>query len=285
MSHNDFWSGSRQAILHPGTIRTEWGSGDHSGATLSFCNQAFRIFFLARRNQVLRGGTEYSEQIRQALEDCATTGWGTGIHDLQDAFRHLTETGGFWTDDASTAYYGGPKQVSNKSVVTAPVSIVNFMNAVDQNGAVILERSLQDFLRLIQKLADVVRGIPRESKAVRDYEKSVELIRKFKSDLELAKPWLWTVQGTDVRVGVVFSITDVLAKLQSAVGNYSLYSMFGLNQSESAIIASVIEAIGCIPVLGGFYQKAAEMIPGIADSFATAVTSYHSRIKLALSAR
>ncbi len=285
MSSNPYWNGEVMAKFDSGEVRAEWGNGEHSGTSIAFCNRAFQIFFEARQNCMKLSDHMHAEEIRKVLEDCGRTGYGTGVSDMEEAFDHYASKGGYWTDDDTTLYFGGPERVFSSAIVMAPRSIVRFMNAVDEKGSRLLVRTIRDYQKLIQKLSDLLRGSAGASAAVKDFEKSIEVIGSLKSAAEHARPWLWTAPAYETRVGHLVTVTDVIGKMQEGALAYTMFRFAGFGVTESAAVTALREAIGHVPVLGSFYQKAIDLIPAVAASFGARVRGYHDTIEMAMHAR
>ena len=56
---------------------------------------------------------------------------------------------------------------------------------------------------------------------------------------------------------------DAIGKVRSAVESFDKASRGGYGTVESVAFAAIAEGLGCIPVLGAYYQAAFQLIPGI----------------------
>jgi hypothetical protein len=283
---NGYWLGTDKATLYPNSVQADWGSGEHSGSSIRFCNKAFDIFYQARQAWLNIQWRVHAEKVKEVLEVCGTTGWGIGVHDMRDAFDHYANSGGYWVDEDVANYYGGSEKVFDK-FVTAPVSIVNFMTAVDEKGAKHLATATEDYKDGVRRLAqlDLNERSLSKSKVEKDFERSVKIISELKKRAEQVKPWLWTAPAWESHTGKLISVTNVIDKFDQGILTYTAFRMTGFESVESAAFAAMREAVGYVPVLGKFYQKAIDMIPGLASNFESTVKTYHSTIERAMSAR
>ncbi|MGB9604253.1 MAG: hypothetical protein ACP5U2_11715 [Bryobacteraceae bacterium] len=107
MQDNEYSNGNVQAVLTPEQTRASWGRGDYSGARIQLINEAFRLFYRYRTRieRVSHKDWDTYWAMLRELEDAGDTGWGLGVQDLDNAFRHLTANNGNWTDETTRAYW------------------------------------------------------------------------------------------------------------------------------------------------------------------------------------
>jgi len=272
-----YWYGNEQAHLAKGEIIASWGHEEHSETSRKFCNHAFRIFYLGRQQDLRLENRDHAGKIRRLLEDCGTTGWGSGVEDLQEAFEHFGENGGFWRDEETSLYQGGAGKAFHK-LVTGPVSIVNFMNAIDKKGVSVLANTVRSYKRQVEKLKRLELKSVSKGRIVDEFDKSAKIIGEIHTAANRVKPWLWTAPAWQKHVSALVSVTDVISKMQGGAITFTAYRMAGFDDTQSLAFAAMRQALSVVPVLGSFYQEAIDMIPGVAIDFAALVKGYHARI-------
>ena len=105
MGHtNMYWTVAREASITRPQISADWAAGDYSQTKIECLNFAFHLFYDAKTSILeCRNPTERSEMFH-ALNRCGQQGWGLGVHDMEDAFEHLIDHGGSWTDNNTANY-------------------------------------------------------------------------------------------------------------------------------------------------------------------------------------
>lgn len=252
-------SGAIQAKLDTSTVTAQWGQPGvaHSLTAIGFCNKAFEIYYNSAQNIATLEDTKLRTAAWKKLRDCASEGWGIGVWDLNDAFDHLAENGGVWKDEHLSNYYGGPKRGYN-AIVKAPRSIVNFMDAVD-GGLSFLEKVYAHYAQQAKKIADAAK---------KDHWELVGIgLGELKNKGEIVQPWLWNAPNAERYLGRAVKFADVLGNIHAGATVYVKSQQAGLGEGASRAIGIMRTAVGFVPVLGGFYGKAVEMIPGLANWF------------------
>ncbi len=261
---NSYWKGIKQAKLTRSQITASWAMQgvDHSETRINFVNRVFYIYYQSMANIRSFSDENHKRIMLKELEDAATTGWGTGIDDLEEAFEHLCKTNGLWTDDDTKNYYGGPNKVFNRPLITdVPTSIVNFADAVDSKMEK-LSSVLEDYKKQVQDLEQSYHG--------KRWKNLGTALKAVKKGGEVVKPFLWFAPPVETRLGQVVTFTKVLSNIHKGLTTYS--DATGAHMRDIAPLLGVIRTtLGWVPVLGNFYGKAVEIMPGLVTNFRTLI--------------
>lgn len=276
---NDYWNGTRQASLTRGQISAPWGAGDYSANRIALANRAFEIYYQAHRRISACTNGPHRNQMLTSLHDAAQTGWGLfdGVHDLEEAFEHLTDNGGRWTDSATGTYFGGAQKVFPRALTEGPVSCVNFLNAVDSNMSQ-LRGILERYTAQVQQISEAQR---------QDDWRTVGIVLSQVKDWgERAKPFLWWAPSTVQRpLGLTLAFVEVLSHIHSGLTTYANSIGAGLDSRTSIALGALRTAVGFLPVLGDFYGAAIDMVPGLRAWFQGLVQDRCRRIDAAARGR
>ncbi|MCA9051847.1 MAG: hypothetical protein KDA89_24080, partial [Planctomycetaceae bacterium] len=255
----DYKNGDALAKLDYDTVTAEWGRRgvSHSGTAISLSNRAFEIYYNSARNIRTLEDTKLRNAAWKKLRSCAASGWGSGADDLNEAFQHLADNNGIWKDGDTSNYYGGPKRGFN-SLVKGPQAMVNFLDAVD-GGLSTLEKVYQHYANQAKKIANAAQN---------DHWELVGIaLGEIKDKGETVQPWLWNAPNAEKHLGRVVKFADVLGNIHAGATVYVKGRQAGLSSDVSQAIGVMRTAVGFVPVLGNFYGKAVEMIPGLAAWF------------------
>lgn len=268
---NPYWDGTRQAHLDRSQITASWGARGtaHSGASIAFVNRAFEIYYQALQKIGECPDPDQSRQMLESLHDAARTGWGWGVSDLEEAFEHLHSNGGRWTDEDTKNYYGGRDKVFQRGIVTAPVSIVNFMNAVDDRVSE-LRSVMENYQRQTRDLA--------RAQEADDWERVGTILGEVKSWGERAKPLVWFAPRVERGVSGAVSLAGALGRIHTGLTTYTRAREAGFDSGTATALTALRTAVGWVPVLGDFYGKAVEMIPGLTIWFRNLIRDHTARI-------
>jgi len=249
-----YWEGIRQAHLNRGDISANWGKGDHSGTSIGFVNKVFEFYYNARQNINKCTNESHRRVMLEELEDAGTAGWGWGVDDLKEAFQHIVENKGRWTDGSTKCYFGGPNKVFRRGgLVEAPTSVVNFANSVDKKMKS-LRQVMNKYNSQTGKLDEELR------RSTTNWEEIGTILGEVKKWGERAKPFLWMAPTMQSHLGKTVSFANVLGNIHSGLTTYVNAKRAGLGDMAVAL-GAIRTALGWVPVLGSFYGKAVEMIP------------------------
>ncbi len=254
---NPYWDGTRLARLTPKQVTAAWGRPGRafSLTSIALVNRAFEIYYRALRKIRECPDPEQARQMVASLRDAARTGWGFGISDLEEAFAHLHANRGRWTDNATKNYYGGPNKVFQATIVEAPVSIVNFMNAVDSR--------MGELRKIVQHYERSVRDM-RQARRQGAWERIGRILFEVHRWGTAAKPLLWFSPKVRHRIENVVTFAGVLFRIHSGTTMYYRSRAAGFDDRTAKGLAALRTAMTWVPVLGVFYGQAVEMIPSLA---------------------
>jgi len=275
---NPYWNATKQAKLELKDVSASWAAPgkSHSLTRTHVCNRAFEIYYKAKKIIADCPNVQQTTAMDKELSNAATAGWGVGIDDLEEAFEHLHKNNGKWTDNKTTNYYGGPNKSINRMLVTeVPVSIVNFLTEVDKGMQKVASATREYNLQLPQ--------FKRASDAD-DWTKLKDYVDKAKSAAEKVHPWMWTdpiaVQRDPMitKIGgwtkTTISFLDVTSKIHDSLTMYTKAQSAGFDARSAGALAALKVACDCVPVLGSFYGKMVEMIPGLAVNWRNFIEDY-----------
>jgi len=269
----DYWAGNRLAHLERTDISAGWGSGSHSGTRIVFVNEVFQFWHDARQNIRSCLDATHKQAMTRELEDAGRTGWGVGLNDdLEEAFQHITNNRGRWTDNYTTNYFGGQNKVFRRGgLVEAPGSVVTFANAVDGKFAT-LRSAMNDFNQQTQTL-------DRQLTTSRtDWDTIGTALTQVKNWGERAKPFLWARPRVQARVGTAVSFTNALGNIHSGLTTYTSARRAGFPQGPAAAIGVLRTAVSYVPVLGNYYGGMVDLIPNLRTWFSNLIEQRIRRI-------
>lgn len=278
-NENFYWTGASCITLKRDMIhkKCKWAYGNFSGNQIAFVNLAFRTFFNARRNIMKYGDPVHRKDMTEHLEDIATTGSGWGVNDMKEACEHVygNENDQYcWTDNTTeSASFDGWTQGQHviPSVSAAfPESIVNFVRSM--NGE-LKKIDLSFLTKTFPDVDKVINAFQRDK-----YDGVVEVVKEVHKQVKNVGKFLWLVPDkqklTFGKVAKAFSYTSTLTTFNNALSTMQKYKSAGFNSKTSAAFVALQEALGCVPVLGGFYGKMVDQLP---DFFTQIKNGFASR--------
>lgn len=274
----DYWAGFRQAQLTSDQVTASWGRRGvaHSGTAITFVNRAFELYYQAHQRIESCPDGRQRQRMLEELHDAGRSGWGRGVDDLEEAFQHLDGNGGRWTDEATWNYYGGRNKVYQIMLVTAPTSIVNFMNAVDSR----MER-LREAAERFHRQAQQVNQAERANR----WEQVGQGLEQIGAWGGRAEPFMWMAPSVQARVGQTVSFAGALSNLHAGLTTYGNAIRAGMPPTAATALAGLRAALGWVPVLGDFYGRAVELIPGLAVWYRRLHEDYTRRVDRAAAGR
>lgn len=271
MSHQ-YYYGNEQASLDEGDVDARWKS--ERGA-LSTLNKAFEIYYNARK--AIRNVDD--DETRGLLERNLTKAakyWyflyyaPRKVSTLVDAFDHLDEKEGRWTDESTGAYNqpGDGILGNNVRVPVVPACAANFLKAVDENLEE-LHEALDGFAKGLGKIKE-----GSDDTAWEKVGKGLEAVEKYG---KYAKPLLWLAPEALKEGGeTLLEWNEKIAKVHGY--GTKLMTIGASNQPlDDFIIIGLTEVLNYAPVIGGFYGKIVAEIPGFAAHMEEFADSYWAR--------
>ncbi len=291
---NIYWNGEKHAELKREDVTADWiNQGGSSTRGLEATNKAFCIWY----NGVQTLQSAYSSEMEESMTECATSGWGMGVDDLEEAFEHLVTEGGKWTDDTSSSqtYNGRGIYVSNKAI---PPSATNFLKAVDK-----LTEELSPALQVYSRLSESIKflandlfdnGLSTDNSKMNMIKMHIESIN---NEAKKIKPHMWITQPlidpiplapkklpnfakmskfadridpSDAvihRMAKPVKFIDAVDKIDKSLKMYIKASTTFGDEKVGMAFAGITFALTYVPILGGFYGRMVSEIPGLADNF------------------
>lgn len=259
-------------------------------------NRAFCIYYWAKKTLNDSVGASHWSAMRDALNDCATSGWGMGVDDLQEALHHVDSNGGRWTDSSTKTYFGGRgKSYSRALISDMPVSCANFLSAVDDKLPQ-LQTALQEYQQQCQALEHLRLTEENET----DWERIKTSIDTIKTTAERVKPLMWLVPAAvqanvprlavgspaarieafsaagTTRLNQTISFLDTVGNIHDALTVYvDATQAFRGDHRMGLAFAALSYAMTFVPVLGTFYGTIIQKIPGLVTSWTEFMEQYH----------
>jgi len=297
---NEYWNGSKHAYLKKDDVSANWINASYGNRGLHATNKAFCIWYHARKTTNAANSFEMSK----TLEDCGYTGWGRGVDDLDEAFKHLIKNNGKWTDNTSGSFmynghcgdYMATGNGINVPHDAIPPSCRNFLTAVDDMTPK-LQKVMQEYQRLLSAI-QTIKLKPDSPKS--DWERLKDNMETIKKSAEEVSRYLWLAPPTlqtflpyttprRVMINRLSDVTDKLTmrtnqtvKFLDVVGNLhdslTLYvqatQAFNSDKRIGLAFAGLSYALTYIPVLGSFYGEIVKRIPGLVVNWKNFVTEY-----------
>lgn len=271
-----YWKGNRKVVINDLTL---YGTDFiHDEPARHFMNFAFELFYDCRQNVMKCTDSKMRKEMTAELEDVATTGSGWGISDLKEAIEHAVEYKAennfhdpfqWYSNDADTyeCIEHDPKRFLNPydrrvstlwqdGTVKSATSCVVFVREMDKRFS-----ELGTAAKPYNKSVDALKQLAENRNSPeQDWKDFGEMLKTAGSVASEAQKWMWlapdSLQGYEKYIGNASSFLGVANKLKDIGNNYVHYG----NNLEMAILE---EALGFLPILGGFYAQALHMIPGI----------------------
>lgn len=271
-----YWNGNRKVVINDLTLYGTTFS--HDEPARHFMNFAFELFYNCRQGIMKCTDSDMRKAMTSELEDAATTGWGRGISDLKEAIDHAVEYKAdnsihdpfqWYSNDADTYEYveHAPKRYMDlwdsrvatlwqDGTVKSATSCVGFVREMDKRF-IELAGSAKPYSKAVDALKKLAEN---QNSPDQDWKDMGKLLKTAGTVASEAQRWMWlapdTLQGYEKYIGNASSFLGVANKIKDIGNNYVHYG----NNLEMAILE---EALGFLPILGGFYAQALHMIPGI----------------------
>ncbi len=277
-SFSDYWDGRAKAVLTPNLITVGWGHGENSDVQRQFVNRAFEIYYESR-NRINRCDNQAHRRLMlESLEDSATDGSGLwGVNDLKEAFEHLADNNGRWTDSSTDSWSGGRYSIFQWTLLTAPSSIVAFMQSVNEKVTKLREIT-EEYNSHGQTLEQALSNS--------QWSRLGNILETINTWGGKAKPFLWWASDVRDHLSGILSYTSTLADIHTGLTEYTtLTARRGLSPDQALASMAFKRAIGAVPILGKFYEKAFELAPNIRDWFIELQRGYQGRIEQQMNLR
>lgn len=326
LDSNPYWNGDQHAKLQLDRVEAPWRNGSHANRAVKVANMAFCVYFHGMQEIRRNRGESHEQEMFTSLRKCAKDsgsiwsrlpgGGGGSVHSLQEAFAHLHENNGRWTDPGSARYYTKrnfcPERLSvdksqSSTTPDVPISAVSFMEAVveelDDNV-----RHFRSFLKAGKELEDV--RVPSSGAGIhdsekRDWAKTRDLVADAKTALERTRPLLWLgAQDVSTRLPVGKSrsswerasaqvldgfersvkVIEVFDSVADALEIYTAeMNRPGGDRRAAAALILLNYTVSMVPVMGGFYSKLVKGIPELEDWMINVRTTRYAEIDRVIS--
>lgn len=249
-AHADWlMQGGNQVKLKASRISADWGKNHHS---VRLANTAFEVYFCASKhlNRLLDDPKAYN-RLYKAIRIARSDGWGIGVHDLIDGFRHYSDCNPKkdWSDDNTEHYNVKKSHGMFDWNVKGPECCVNFLDSMESQA----KSGASSFVRLSSKMQEAKNASDGQnwgafgaaSAEIQDLEKKV-------------KPWMFLAPDSVKNpAGSVFKYASAFHKLHTVGTTYAkLRHQRGWSIVDSLGLPLLQEAVSMLPVLGGFYSGA-----------------------------
>jgi hypothetical protein len=189
------------------------------------------------------------------------------VNCLDDAFHHLEDNGGRWTDDNLSGSYNGGVGC-DRYVSPVPACAASFLKEVDER--------MEDLGTALEGSAKALREA-KEGQDETNWEKAgrgLDAVAKYGKDI---KPLLWLAPET------LRENTDTVLEWNSKIKEMHEYAGQAMKIGAStrpgseAFVMGMTKLLNYAPVLGGFYGRIVSEIPGMAQHWAESMSSYWGR--------
>ncbi|MEZ5345291.1 MAG: hypothetical protein R2681_07030 [Pyrinomonadaceae bacterium] len=301
---NIYWNGNKHAILKKDDVSAKWISSRFGEKGLGATNKAFCIWYHGMKTY----NETFSLPLLKSLESCGNTGFGMGVRDLDDAFKHLTTTGGKWTDNThsyfgsyngiSGDYRGGTIGISIQSE-DMPPSIANFLGAVDKSLA-----KMKDAMVVYKDQCQALAAIKlKPTSSPTDFDKVKKKIDLMKKAAESVSSYAWLAppvidaylpetkhffgmkKASEIedaisnRANQSVKFLDIVVKITDSMKLYvEAKRAFDNNGDAGLAFGALSLAMTFVPALGGFYGEIIKKIPALVVGWRGFMDSYVSQI-------
>ena len=274
-----YWSGAGQVVLAAGDVEVPRIKDDTAYKwALEAMNNAFRIFYNARKLISCVSDTKAKMAMTADLDDVGETGWGAGVNDLEEAFQHVATNGGKWKDtNVSTVGWacqdkiGGFHKNALIAYVRIPISLENFLEALNAKAATLnteLTTLRQHSSTVVDKVMTGIGDQALPTVGTPEWAALGDGLKLVDRAQTVIKPLLWlaavnddpAIEFTDKWLGRTLG---AIGKVRGAVVNFDSATQAGLGAGQSVAFSAIAEGLSYIPVLGAYYQEAFQLIPGV----------------------
>lgn len=185
MHPNQYQDGTTKAFVRQDQMRTQkWQPGtQYYGRATGLLNIAFENYFNARQSINAFTDSDHRKQMLSELEDCACEGFGVfGVDDLDEAFKHLGENNGVWTDNTTSSYSGLFQKSLGGPCIDVPKAACTYCAAVEKRFSE-LKMYIDDYHTQAAKLPGAID--------VSDWKLIQVALKSMKENGGRAKKLLW----------------------------------------------------------------------------------------------
>lgn len=266
---NSYLYGREQAILTADDVDAKWQKSEPRA--LYFLNLSFELYYNAY-NAVEATG---DDAMRRSLQKAVNTGrwkvfnvFAGDITSLSEGFDHLEKNNGRWKDENVWSYNPGPSDIGGPAHADVPLCAANFLGAVN-DALEELRNALDGFAQGLGKL----KGGQDESDWKRVGE-GLEAVEKWGGR---AKPLLWVAPETLNKYGDRLLEWNGRILKVHGLANKFMIAAASNDPVPELLLAGLSEVVSYAPMMGGFYGKIIEEIPGMARHWTEFMDDYWAR--------
>jgi hypothetical protein len=271
---NKYYHGVVQAQVDQKDVRAAWINQPRADVGLVLLNKAFEIYYLACDAIGDVTDNALNTELTLSINKAARAGWNPtslwgNVHCLEDAFRHLEQNDGCWTDTNTDLYNGGRDTFVGphfQSVSIVPSCAVSFLEAVDENQGKLREHlgNCHDGLKELTESADRWEKVGEALKGVEKYSKYV-------------KPLLWlTPKALQEAFDTVVEWDEKIDGIHGKIDTIIAYGTSN-HPAEDAVFQGLVAVLEYVPVIGPSYGKIVAQIPSFATSVEAFADGYWAR--------
>ncbi len=287
---NKYWNGDEHAVITAGMDMTEWNR--------DVANRAFCIWYHGQQTLYENIGSPHWTEMYKSMRDCGKTGWGMGVQDLDDAFKHIESNNGAFIDLDAKNYYGGSGKAYNNGIIKTVTSCANFLSAVDDKLPK-LQIAMKEYQSKCQALNTL--KLSKQESSWAQVKTNIDLVKK---SADRVKSLLWLMPGTietfvpakystninirniedladsaSSRINKSVKFLDVLGNVHDSLTVYvEATEAFDGDERMGLCFAALSYSMTFLPVLGGFYGAMIQKIPGLVKNWKSFMADYTYRI-------
>lgn len=279
MHPNRFQDGTQKAFLTEDQMKVpKWRPGNKFyGRAIGILNVAFDNYYQAKTLIDACSDESHKTLMLKELEDSACEGFGAfGVDDLDEAFQHISESGGDWTDTNEASYSGKFQEKLGGPCMDVPKAACTYLSSVESK----MKQLTSIFSSFSDDAGKIAGAIDTSNWALIKVG-----LENMKSNGEKAKKFMWFApsQVTEVLgkpLDKACSFVGALVDIDTAVRDIDKLKQAGLNNEAAAALKVTEFVVKKVPVLGAFYSKIISELP---DFFLNMKEMFETRQKKILS--
>jgi len=297
-SFYEYWNGDACAHLDkqqiPDSLCNKTGWIDHSRKLM---NTAFRFYYdgmtaikafqeanpnsssdLADPSSIARVQNRLPSLMLADLRDAAFTGWGLGVHDLNDAFHHLEANNGRWTDTGTTWYQGHVDKKGTYGNCDTAFFAANFLTAYEERAKAVADNIAKMNAGLTKCEGVLERIRNSDSVGTQEWKEFGDACKEVETWSGRVEKCLWMVRLTRDPHSVTASALELSEKAGEAVGSclsaialvrdtvdfYDESLKSGLSAKDSAALVATKAGFDGVGAAAGFVEGAGTVAGGMA---------------------
>lgn len=297
---SDYINGDKHLVfgeghVNAGRISASWANGHEAKRRLDACNRAFCIYYHARQTlNNCTGETNY-KKMKATLDDCLTNGWGPGVTDLKETFKHYADYD-VYSDNTTCNYTGGNGSAYLAMLIRdMPKGPANFLNAINAKlpelgkAAKVFQSKCEAISTIKGNAATDWAKVRKATGEIADHAKKVEALAFLMPSQVEAK--IIGSKGADAMATVKsyadgslkwvnrgVSFVGALGKITDGIKIYDeANKAFDGDEKTMLAFAGLSLAVNHVPIVGLFYGPFIQKIPGLVTNWKGFSTDYAKR--------